>query len=128
LHVNPRIVFTLASSFIFLYSCTFTPMLYKTRPYVEEVSTILVSANNKNIIVLSPRYHYIIDAPPIIVNSLKSNYASKVKVQFDQFSVGTSQCNQRRISDKRTRQSENHWGSLCRKRKVHQYKSISAKT
>ncbi len=83
-----RFVLIFVVCFSMLASCAFTPMLYyKDKPYLEEISSILVSADRKNIIVVSHKYHYIFDAPSIIIDTLDSTHASKVTVQFSKFHV-----------------------------------------
>jgi len=73
-----------------LLSCVFTPALNELKPnnYVEEISSIWITENEDSIIVLTPKYHYIFEAPPLIIDSLKSDYAHKVNARFGQFYVG----------------------------------------
>ncbi len=73
-----------------LFSCAFTPALYKEKSniYVEEISSLWVTEDEASIVVLTPKYHYVFEAPPLIMASLKSDFARKVNARFDRFHVG----------------------------------------
>jgi len=82
-------ILLLITTVLVLDACTLTKKLYEIRPYIEEVSSILISEDNKKIVFLSEKHHYVFDAPPIIVGTIQSNIATKVKTQIDDFRVDT---------------------------------------
>lgn len=57
-----------------LSSCVATP-----RTYTEQVSSVLIAADGKKLVVVTPKYHYIFDASPIILRTLKADLHPFVK-------------------------------------------------
>jgi hypothetical protein len=45
----------------------------------EEVSSVLVSADQRFLVFIGPRHHYVIDAPDLIVTTLKASFRPAVR-------------------------------------------------
>lgn len=80
----------LISTLLFISSCTVTQMLHERKPYVERVASIMITNDYKKIVVISPLYHYIFDAPMPVVWTLGSTFIENVKAGFSDFEVDQS--------------------------------------
>jgi hypothetical protein len=67
-----------------------TTSLFKPHEYEERISSILITADGKKLIVITKKYHYIFDAPTIVVNTIKSTFHSYVRADFSHFRVDSS--------------------------------------
>ena len=57
------------------------------RTYNESVSSVLISSDNSKLVVMTPRYHYIFDATPSLIGTLKGAFHPYVKATFGGFRV-----------------------------------------
>ena len=57
--------------------------------YTEQVSSVLMSADNKKLVVMTPKFHYIFDAPPQLVQTLKADFHSHVQASMGVFTVSS---------------------------------------
>ncbi|WP_448091612.1 hypothetical protein [Pseudomonas lini] len=65
-----------------------TPPVRRTiRSYTEEVSSILITADDKQIVFLGARYHYIFSAPPELLSVLRSSIHASLVAEFNPFTV-----------------------------------------
>lgn len=77
---------------ILLAGCA-TPALYEDinrpeyREYTETVSQILISQDNKNIVILGAEHHYIVDAPKDLVAAMHAGFQSGLRAKFTPFTV-----------------------------------------
>lgn len=55
--------------------------------YTEEVSSVLITEDQKKLIILTDQYHYIVNAPEIIVKTLNSDLRRYVQAHFGYISV-----------------------------------------
>ncbi len=55
--------------------------------YKEEVSSVLISEDRKKIVFIGKNYHYIFDAPPIVVKTLTANFHKNVSALLGNFYV-----------------------------------------
>lgn len=67
--------------------CTFTGKLYSLDSYTETVSSILITTDGGKLAVLTPRFHYIFDAPQSLVSIMRSGLSNSVKAEFSEFVV-----------------------------------------
>lgn len=67
-----------------------TEQLYRTenRNYAEKVSSVLVTPDGRTLVALGQRYHYIFEAPPVLVGSLRAPVHAHVRGSLRGFSVG----------------------------------------
>jgi len=65
--------------------------LFDDKYYFEAVSSILISQDHKKIVVIGKEYHYIFDAPDVLVSTLSSSYHKYMKGYLDQFRVDKSE-------------------------------------
>ncbi len=81
-----------------------TSSLFENQRYVETVSSLLISSDDKNIVVITEKYHYIFDAPPEMLAALKSPFHSSIEGSLDTlFIKGSGQASiryQLRLMDK----------------------------
>jgi hypothetical protein len=77
---------TLGMAGIALSGCL-TEKLYQPTSYSEEVSTVLISQDGKKLVFISKRYHYIFDAPEIVVQTLHSPFHAAVSATLHDFVV-----------------------------------------
>jgi hypothetical protein len=61
------------------------------RSYTEEVSSILITADDKQIVFLGARYHYIFRAPPELLAVLRSPIHASLVAKFNPFTVFENQ-------------------------------------
>ena len=71
-----------------LSGCTLK--LFSDKQYKVHVSSILISQDNKNIVVVDKEYHYIFDAPDVLTRTLTSPYHKFVKGSLGSFHVDGS--------------------------------------
>lgn len=69
-----------------LAGCSTEPNV-KIRTYTEQVSTLLLSANGEQLVVLGKQYHYIFKAPPELVHLASSPLKTHVTALIDPFEV-----------------------------------------
>lgn len=65
----------------------FTQRLFEPKIYREKISSVLVSEDNKNLVIFTEQYHYIFDLPPELATVLKGELHSHVKASLFQFQV-----------------------------------------
>jgi hypothetical protein len=68
----------------------FTQRMWEEESYRENISTVLISKDEKNLIVVTRQFHYIFDAPTTIVTSLKSSFHHLLSAGFSNFYVDAS--------------------------------------
>lgn len=56
-----------------------TSSLFENQRYVESVSSLLISSDDKNIVVITEKYHYVFDAPPEMVAALKAPFHPSIE-------------------------------------------------
>jgi hypothetical protein len=69
-----------------LAACTTSPTI-KVRTYTEQVSTLLLSADGRQLVVLGKQYHYIFSAPPELYRLVHSPLKTHVTAMMDPFDV-----------------------------------------
>ncbi|GAA5166780.1 hypothetical protein [Viridibacterium curvum] len=57
--------------------------------YAEKISSVLVTPDRRQLMVLGEKYHYIFDMPPLLSNVLGSEWQSSVRAMFYHFNVDT---------------------------------------
>ncbi|MGZ8143670.1 MAG: hypothetical protein ACXWTG_05870 [Methylosarcina sp.] len=65
-------------------------ILLKERHYMEEVSSILISRDEKKLVIITKDYHYVLDAPLSIAITLRSKFHRNVFGEFGEFRVNSS--------------------------------------
>ena len=55
-----------------------TGQLFRNERYRETVSSLLISSDEKNIVVMTEKYHYVFDAPPELVAALKAPFHAAI--------------------------------------------------
>jgi len=70
-----------------LAGCFSTPKTFKDIEYSEIVSSILISQDKKKLVVIGKQYHYIFDAPKVIIDTLKSSFHQSITAKFHPFHV-----------------------------------------
>lgn len=65
-------------------------ILLKDRHYMEKVSTILITEDEKKLVIMTKDYHYIFDAPHSIAITLRSKFHKNVFGEFGEFHVNSS--------------------------------------
>jgi len=58
--------------------------------YKEEICSILMSEDGKKLIVATEKYHYIFDAPPVLMSALKGPLHKSLSASFSMFSVSAN--------------------------------------
>jgi hypothetical protein len=76
----------LASTGLF-WGCANTKRLFEPKRYTEKISSILISADGKKIVAMGPEYHYIFDAPPEVVQTIKSGFHKAIQGSLSSFKV-----------------------------------------
>jgi hypothetical protein len=56
--------------------------------YTEEVSSILVSEDGKQLVFIGNNYHYIFDVPEQLLLTLKSSFRKSISAHFGKFRIG----------------------------------------
>jgi len=56
--------------------------------YTEEVSSILVSEDEKQLVFIGNNYHYIFDVPEQLLLTLKSSFRKSISAHFGKFRIG----------------------------------------
>ena len=56
-----------------------TQNLFANQRYVERVSSLLISSDDKHIVVITEKYHYVFDAPPEMVAALKAPFHRSIE-------------------------------------------------
>lgn len=82
--------FLFSSLAVLVSSCVsgcITSRLFDPKHYTEEVASVLITKDEKQLIVITTGYHYIFDAPPILVNSLKSSFHQALNADISNFFV-----------------------------------------
>jgi hypothetical protein len=69
-----------------LSGCASTPDAPTTN---EIVSSVLVSEDDKKLVVMTPGYHYIFELPPTLLTTLKSDFHPYVEAIFSGFKVNS---------------------------------------
>ena len=92
MNITRRLILQLAPAVIAstLYGCASRPPSFTYNEYSEEVSSVLISEDGTKLVVMTNTYHYIFDAPPIIINALKGNFRHLVNAAFRYFTVDSS--------------------------------------
>lgn len=68
-----------------------TARLFADHQYTETVSSVLISQDNKKIAVIGNEYHYVFDAPDVLIRTLTSSFHRSVKGDFStRFFVNSS--------------------------------------
>lgn len=67
--------------------CSMTQQLFADRIYEEQVSSILISADGKKLVFIGQDYHYIFDAPDVIVRTLRASYHKDITAELRNFHV-----------------------------------------
>jgi hypothetical protein len=62
--------------------CIQTSSLFANHTYKEHISSILISADKKYFVILTPNWHYVFDAPPGIVESLTAPFHKDISADF----------------------------------------------
>ncbi len=62
-----------------------TQKLFEDKHYEEEVSSFMMTADHRKLVVLGKRYHYVFDMPPQLETVLTSSFRPKVKASFSKF-------------------------------------------
>lgn len=73
----------------FMAGCA-TSALFKPHEYVEPISAVLLTADGRQLAVLSENYHYIFDAPETVTSTLRSEFRQYVEATFQTFFVDAS--------------------------------------
>ncbi|WP_076411968.1 hypothetical protein [Shewanella sp. UCD-KL12] len=68
-------------------SCVFTEALWRESSYDESFASFLISEDNKNLVIIGEKYHYVIKPSETLVNILKSSYKPNIQGHFDYFKV-----------------------------------------
>jgi hypothetical protein len=55
--------------------------------YKETFSSVLISSDNKHLVAVGSSHHYVLDAPPALVEALHSGLHSQLKAEFSTFRV-----------------------------------------
>lgn len=55
--------------------------------YKETFSSVLISADNKHLVAVGSNHHYVLDAPPPLVEAIHSGLRSQLKAEFSTFRV-----------------------------------------
>ena len=55
--------------------------------YQETFSSVLISQDNKHLVAVGKTHHYVLDAPPPLVEALHSGLHSQLKAEFSTFRV-----------------------------------------
>lgn len=67
-----------------------TARLYANTQYTETISSILISQDNKKIVVIGMSYHYVFDAPDVLIRTLTSSFHKSVKGDLSGFTIDSS--------------------------------------
>jgi hypothetical protein len=60
----------------------------RPKKYLESVSSVLISEDGKKLVVMSEEFHYIFDAPPVLVLTLKGELHPYLLAEISPFRVG----------------------------------------
>lgn len=64
-----------------------TSALFKTSAYTERVSSVLISEDNTKLVVIGQNYHYIFEAPKVLVKTLQARFHKNVSAEIGSFGV-----------------------------------------
>lgn len=97
--MNPQrrliLVCSLTQAALALTGCASEPPV-RQRTYTEKVSTLLLSKDGKQLVILGAAHHYVFDAPPELVALTFSPLKARVEAHIEPFTVardGTTQGN-----------------------------------
>jgi hypothetical protein len=65
-------------------------MLLRDRHYMEKVSSILITEDEKKLVIMTKDYHYIFDAPHSIAITLRSKFHKNIFGEFGEFHINSS--------------------------------------
>jgi len=65
-----------------------TSKMHEDGHYYETVSAILITDDKTKIAVLGEKYHYIFDAPPLLIHALSADFGKNLSAVFDAFTLG----------------------------------------
>lgn len=68
--------------------CVFSAI--DTQTYKEEVSSVLISADGKKLVVMTNAFHYVFNTPSTIVKALKGKFHEYLQASFSNFHVAAS--------------------------------------
>jgi hypothetical protein len=68
-----------------LASCVTTP-----KNYTEQVSSVLVSADGKKLVVVTPKFHYIFEGSPVLLQTLKADFHPLVRADVGTVHVSSN--------------------------------------
>ena len=71
-------------------SACITPKLFNDKEYTEHISSFMITADGRKLVVLGERYHYIFDMPDKLLPVLKSGYRKTLNSSFYSFHVNDS--------------------------------------
>lgn len=67
-----------------------TRKLFEDRTYGERVSSVLISKDERKLVILTKDYHYVFDATPMIVSTLKGAFHQSISANFGTLVVNPS--------------------------------------
>lgn len=62
----------------------------RKREYTERISSVYLTGDAKQMVIIGVDYHYIFDAPPVIANTINSEFQPYVEASFGNFDVHSS--------------------------------------
>ncbi len=68
-----------------------TTQLHEPKYYTETFSAMYITQDQKQIVILGPRYHYIFQAPAELVRLVQSELHADLRASFDDFEVAADQ-------------------------------------
>jgi hypothetical protein len=93
LNTNHRIFFIIILVIFAATGCATNAVLDKMNDvvtYTEEVSSILISEDGKQLVFIGNNYHYIFDVPEQLLLTLKSSFSKSISAHFGKFRIGNN--------------------------------------
>jgi hypothetical protein len=79
----------IAAACVTLSACV-TPKLFNDKEYTEKIMSFMITADDKKLVVIGERYHYIFDMPDGLLPVLKADYRKILNSSFYNFHVHDS--------------------------------------
>lgn len=61
-----------------------TDSLFGDRRYEETIYAAMISADNKSLVVLGEKYHYVFDASPLVLRVMRSSIRKNINLRFSE--------------------------------------------
>lgn len=88
----------MAMSSLAMTGCVTNRLLDSGGYYTEEISSLFISKDGKTLVAVTQNYHYIFEAPKVVVNTLQKSFHQYVSANFSDFHVDENEVTKGRLT------------------------------